>query len=983
MDFAQATSSFAALDSAYRQGRLDAAAYAAQVGRLRVTGRDGQLWQIQAHSGKWHVLRQGQWVEATPPVQKKQRSGLSWPAWLATGLAAGAVMGLCAVVAAAVLLVQSGRLPNPLAGGGAVTPAPLAKSTVPATPGGTQGATPSAPTPGGDGPSLTFRTTQAVVAAADGKVYSDKQGVSLRVPQGVLSGTIAAELQASEASGSLLDTIRQDYSVDTPFYRAYAQGANSGVRRATLSFAAASANSRLLAVLDGELVVPLAAEPVNGVITLPVRLGPQDATGSPWLGPAGAASDLRYVLVTPKKSAAPAERPVAGRGAAGLAAPAGQVDYRDYCNTPGRDRAPVCYSPGADVSVAWSLRLLVDFPQESGFKLAVAVRDMMKLYGEAGFAAAKFPPRHYVFVKVVGPGDPPRYSVQTTTLYVPLDVAKRVAAGERDSALLHELAHWIEHDAYWMMVGGMTPSYRAGARWWMEMAAENMVMLWLEEAAKKKVIPADPGFAAAHLAKYGKVAMPDGKLVLQHAAYNWIHDEGYVQAHLVRVNMCEWPACPFSQAGFVEAINKGTFPLDSALAKVQITSNRSDFARYLLGVAPIAANASATVGNATGVDYSQSINVVKNTKGDFVIDRFGEAPQIIMVGSGMSSAATIRAPLDQDGFYPLYVASGADRNTPSYPVELRVQPGAEIFYRLGGGEPIYHNGVKELVIAPIQKTLGASDLRLVAVGKSDGLVFQARLQLVDLQGAWVISPKKVLQDSISCSNVRPGDTPSLNANSTAALNAIATAAGRFTTDASGKSLAWSRVPAATAALGSTLDFQMSATVDIGIDNVRLRTNANAPKKTNALPLAAAPMAADPMATWPAPVATSFALVGAPAALLSWRASRKRLALVTLAATLLLLTSGCDAYGKVGADLVFTKMEYRGGQEEGVVSAKALVAGKGLPASEPLWLLTGKGTYTANATVATGTKDNPRTEVCTGTAEVEVEARVYKSVRVTQ
>ncbi len=131
------------------------------------------------------------------------------------------------------------------------------------------------------------------------------------------------------------------------------------------------------------------------------------------------------------------------------------------------------------------------------------------------------------------------------------------------------------------------------------------------------------------------------------------------------------------------------------------------------------------------------------------------------------------------------------------------------------------------------------------MGETHSQVFQVRVQMVDLQGAWLISPKKVLQSSISCSNVKAGDTPSLDANGAVILQSWASAMGRYSLDASGKTLVWARDPAAMPAGHNSIDFQMSGTVDLGMDGVRLRANVDAPQKTNALPLAAAPMAATP------------------------------------------------------------------------------------------------------------------------------------------
>ena len=75
--------------------------------------------------------------------------------------------------------------------------------------------------------------------------------------------------------------------------------------------------------------------------------------------------------------------------------------------------------------------------------------------------------------------------------------------------------------------------------------------------------------------------------------------------------------------------------------------------------------------------------------------------------------------------------------------------------------------------------------------------------------------------------------------------------GRYALDVSGKTLVWAKGPAAAPTGRNTIDFQMSGTVDLGMDAVRLRANVEAPQKTNALLLA-----------------LGLALVGPPAAVVS-------------------------------------------------------------------------------------------------------------------
>lgn len=118
---------FAALKTRYDAGQLSDAAYDAALHQLVIHGEDGAAWMIGAESGEWYTYDGAAWVRSDPPTLSDEsvapppqgrpeppvspspapapvRSGRAIAPRLA--LAAGVLLGLCAVCAVSLLIAS-------------------------------------------------------------------------------------------------------------------------------------------------------------------------------------------------------------------------------------------------------------------------------------------------------------------------------------------------------------------------------------------------------------------------------------------------------------------------------------------------------------------------------------------------------------------------------------------------------------------------------------------------------------------------------------------------------------------------------------------------------------------------------------------------------------------------------------------------------------------------------------------------------------
>ena len=349
------------------------------------------------------------------------------------------------------------------------------------------------------------------------------------------------------------------------------------------------------------------------------------------------------------------------------------------------------------------------------------IESVMIKYYDLGFTTALLSHSSPMLVRISTKVTSPSYYPLNGVLYIPVDTVSRIATLS-PTDLYHEMAHWIQAKKYSTRL-----AFYSGERtWWLETSAENMVMLL------------EPNYVGSNLSTYGTISNSDNSLAFQSEPYQWPGDL-YVQAQLVKINLCESSACPLSKASFAKAISEGTYPLMSGSAKSQISSNLKDYAFYLLGKPPASANSAIPLKGPvkTGDGYGEYVKISRNNKVDIKFEINGYEPQMRSETKDGKEVLSIEAKIQKDGVYPLMVLGG-EGNTPGLPVEVVIDPGASFYYTLDDGALQYSDGGKELKLLPIHGKMGIKKVRLVAMGINGGEVFKARVQPLSLEGAWVV-----------------------------------------------------------------------------------------------------------------------------------------------------------------------------------------------------------------------------------------------------
>ena len=977
MDFNEAERRFRAIDGQYRAGQIGHEQYQAYLQQLQVVDGAGRLWMMQESTGQWYVLEGDEWRAGTPPRPAGSPARPAAPPARPPGRAPArssrgggsrwlVLAGVTLALLACVGVIGGGILLAPRLGLGEL--GDLA-GLIPAVGelGGSRGGAQEGAEAGEEdlGPAIEMPVKEKLLAE-DGASVSDDSGASLKVPQGGVPESGKAELVIHEPPAELLDVLSESYVVETPFYAAAAEGADDGVGRATLTLPAASPDSRILALVDGRYFAILGVEPEGGTLTLNPRLGPGESDGRQMVGSLDPGGSLQYAVIHPREGAG------VMRGAPGLSALMDQGGDPRECG-PAIDDAGALKSGAVFVTGCRKNEegsVLVSYPSSAGISRDVAdqvvdaVGGMIGKYAGLGFTAAGVSPSAPMHLEIFkGSGDP-RYKVRSGVIAIPLDVAQAIG-GEGSHALYHEMAHWIQDEEYVMTWA----FYWDDKVWWLEAAAENMVML------------VDEGYLGDNLTTYGTISLDDNTLAFQASPYDWPTDS-YVHAQLVKVNMCDdTGVCPLSQASFVKAVNEGTYPFDDSGARAKLTANLGDYARYLLGAAPERANQSIALSGAvaSGDGYGEYVQVAKTTKGDFTLNRNGYEPQMATDTSGAMEAVVIDAVMQKDGVYPLRIESGlSGGRLTGLPAALRISPGAALWYRAGDGEVTFHDGTEELVIQPIHATMGLPLVRVVALGQNGGEHFKARVEMVDLSGVWVMGGGELVSSSVSCTGDEASDSGD-RASIAPALIGLGGVTGNYMADATGNGLTWAEVPGRVPEEeqgGKALSYSGSAL--IGPEEVRVQARASIPQAEQSGGGAAGALAM----LLPLGAAVPMAVVLGHGAV----GRRKRIWRVLLAVGLValggLVLSGCfgfDFYGDVTGEITFDTLEYVGGEEPLVLSQAEM------PDAEPLWRLGGgEGTYQVDLTFVVITEDDEGNEVeqvshCTGTAVYAVEGVIAKDV----
>jgi hypothetical protein len=945
MTFQEAEYKLRELEKKWSAGLLTVEAYRAILVNLRVVDASGQVWMIQEHTGCWFVLRDGQWIQSPQPSSQQAAS----PEPVAVKPAAPSkrgqvslvlILGLVSICLLGTALITTGVL---VYTGLIPLPASLANVFHPSSTSSAQSA-----------PQVVVKPAETISAAADGAPHTDSNGVTLVVPAEALAEGGQVSLSANELNAPWRKAIEKGISFETPFYNLTVPGKNDSTGSLSLSFPATNPKARLLAVIDGDFLVELAQAPENGTLTIQTRAAPTDTTG---LTPPDGVGSIYYAVIAPKSTSrqSPDIQMVRWHP---------QADERNCIpdlSIIGGAAINLCrQNPSGTVQVMLPTAQRDLVPQAD--IMVDKIETVMTKYYNLGFTSAQLTHSSPMLVRVSAKVTSPSYYPLNGVLYIPVDTVTRIAS-QSPTDLYHEMAHWIQAIKYSTRL-----AYYSGERtWWLETSAENMVML------------IEPDYVGSNLRTYGTISTSDNTLALQATPYQWPGDY-YVQAQLVKVNLCDGSACPLSTASFAKAISEGSYPLMNGSAKSQISSNLKDYAFYLLGKPPSAANSaiSRTGPVKTGEGYGEYVRITRNNNVDLKYDYNGSDPQMRKESKDGKEALVIEAKIQRDGVYPLMILGGEGKN-PGLPVELVIEPGASFYYTVDDGELKYSDGSQELKLLPIHGEMGIKKVRLVAMGINGGEIFKARVQPLSLEGAWVVATSGAkTAGTMTCSGgAGEVDNPDGTAQLMAYVTAIMSGMGDMKADPTGRSLDWSEVAGRVPAQLSEEKVTFKATALLSGDAIQYQASVDVPK-------------ADSSSSLP-PTVPIAAAVSLPAIWLG----RKRLNIRTMRvlvnvfviAFVVLASTGCFGLGMYGSSTVdakFQKIEYVGGEDTGVLTVSNEASG--LPQGKPLWKLTGSGTYDVSFSFESTTTDangveTTDTNTCTGAVTFPVTAFVYKDFQV--
>lgn len=987
MDFQQVEQQFRQLEAAYVAGQIDLAAYRKALANMRIVDSSGVTWQIQERSGTWYCYWQGQWVPRSPypapppqpPVQPAQApyqpaqpsypsSAQPYPAAptpylpvqqpyppaqtpagyapqsparhsrlpLFIGIGAAALV----VIVGLVLLLGDGLNPQnsssmPTSQGGAAN-----QPTLPAV--------------------LNLQKVSEASLTANGSPVTDANGVTVQIPAEVLkSDTPKAVVTTHKMQGALADALAQSFTIDSPVYTLAAAGQQDSTGRATIVFPASSPQSRLVEIIDDRYAFLVNTQPVNGKLTYYSRLGPADTQGLEPVGSYRFDGSRRMVVVTPKKAGQSEILPVSAHSQAGIGLDCSVTsNYQEY---------PCRANEAGTVKVSYTKSMALTVQQ--AYQIAKEAEKWMNKYAQLGFTNADLSRYWFALYIVIVPGSgDPYYSPKSGSVYIPLDYAKKITAGEGSIGLLHELAHWIQDEAYRMAWAGLKSYISSGDFWWLDVAAENMVML------------AEPSYIAGNLARYGAITDKQEALVWQLSPRQWPADL-YAQAQLVKVFMCESSACLTSEKSFKEAINKGSYPFAASDADQKLMANLEDYARYLIGAAPKKTNTAIPLnGVADGTKFGESITV--SQKSDSLLNFSGNRkPQVVKavadkVKNGLPSLE-FTAPLERYGVYPLTISS--QKGYAGLPTMLVVEGGVPLVYRLDNGEVKVHSGDKPLILGPISAEMGYSQVRLAAYSTVTGQVFKARLEVIDLKGAWVFetgafeTPKS---NAVTC------DTPVKDLeheefDSLPVYSTIAIALGEFAPSSDATKQQWTLQPKRLPSDVKQGSFSANYQLEMTPKEITIKGNFDMPKKKAELP--GAGQAAGWMVTF-----VGAGLTGAAGLKRCSPRSRRWLAMAGMLAVLAILLTGCgDFYGSTSVEIKITKLGFGGGDTDATVIVDLNEGGN--PAEKPIWtILQATGNYTINSTQEglSSVDKNAQTTYhrCTGPMSYALSGGVYPDIR---
>ena len=802
---------------------------------------------------------------------------------------------------------------------------------------------------------LTLLKLSDSVVTADGSPVTDANGVSIQIPAAALqtdSGKVM--VTTSKLQGQLADAIASGYTINSPAYTVEAEGQQDSTGRATLSFPAPNPNTRLVEIIDDQYTVLVDNPPVNGRLTFATRMGPSNTEGLATSGSIHFNGSQRFIIVTPKQAAAPGAALVSSRRDTFPGKKCGiDVNPNTYVFT-------YCIANEArTVDVLY--RSDQNFTADQAYAVAKEAEKWMAKYATIGFTNADLS-RYWFAMKIIiedGSGDP-SYSAKTGNIYLPMDYAKNISGATK--ALGHELGHWIQDEAYKMAWAGLkSVIYSANNYWWLEVAAENMVML------------ADPTYIKGNLDEYGLITAPDNRLVFQMAINQWPADF-YAQAQLVKVFMCDNSTCPLSEKTFAEAITNGTYPFRDA--ETLIGANLEDYARYLIGAAPQKTNTAISLSGVTSPSFGEVLQVTQKAgKSKFnLLGGAGRQPDINNETKDGFDQLVFDVALERDGVYPLSITSEA--KYAGLPAMLVIEAGIPLVYRLDDGEVKQHSGDRQLIIGPINGNLGYSKVRLAAYSSASGTMhFKARLQIVDLKGAWAVqAASDIIKNGVTCDNPPKTGVDNLYQLLPVYGN-ISMALGDFAPSGSADKLTWTLVPGRVPA-----DVKDPWTtvyeVELTPDAVILKGLLDVPRGKSA--------SSGPGEATAGMAGLAVGVVGLVGGRrLFGRRPRRLLAIGLPLALLALLLAGCVGfYGSSQMEIKITRFEASNGDTDATWN----IWTQALPDTKAIWTITqATGTYLILSTTETDVGDLLKPVIsynnCSGSLTYNLKGGIYPDITI--
>jgi hypothetical protein len=823
MDFQQAENQYRMLADQVNRGQIPYDQFVNAVNQITVYDQSGQLWMIHAQSGKWCTFTGGQWVFQEPakpgaPPQIPSPQILS-PVFLQPAQQPRKKSALIIILPVVIVLCL----------GLTITGIFLAKKGI------LSSILPNLPVGSGNNASQTTGNFQvnpinSVTVVPGESLVVDSNNAQLFIPEGSLPEGVGGQFILNEPNSMLKKEIEKLATLVTPFYQLQADGENDGTGNATLSIPTTGQPLFLVELFDGKYIAA-SRIPYSGSIaeiSVPLLSGKSDP-GDKSMSFNGT---YAFALITPKSSSS-------YQPSIHMASFSSSNDERDctiyqqiassgYGIEEIKKPVSFCRKNANDtIRVMYNTTYTPNVTPDLADQAVDLVQKVMSSYQSEGFDAADLVKNGYKVNVVIeaGSGDPV-YTPSNGSVYIPQD---SMGKDNLASELAHELAHWIQDAAY-----NMTSSYwsdklgiSSASKWWLENSAEYMVMLY------------DPKYIDQNLISYGTTSLGNDKRVPFQLAPNQWNDDLYLHAQLLKVFTCDNPsACPISPKQFIEAINKGTFPID-ATAVEKISANLDDFARYLLGKSPQKANSMIYLLNSVknGTGYGESVTPVDN-KGELNFKKTGYEPQMKPTSGDTGPELDIQAVIEQGGVYPLMLETSRNTDLAGYPVEIEVSPGTPFYYTEDGGEIQYNDGTAKAIIGPLHPKTGLSSIRIVAVATDGAKTFTARIHAIDISGDWIFGYDGIVTNNLVCESTDKDDSmsPEEMASLTAYLNSyVPTVAGSYVRDTGTNTYTWTLSPGADLSFGSDTTAVVNGAALLDSKGITIQSFVSIPQAKSRLP----------------------------------------------------------------------------------------------------------------------------------------------------